>query len=97
MKDKEEKVARYSKPTEEEGEKYSTFIWEAMNKRQEENWSKEKKLEELLEACKNLHLKKKLKNLGKRQHNEILLNTLFLFILMKFLKILFDSVRKSGS
>ncbi len=50
MKDKEEKVARYRKPTEEEEDKYNTFIWEAMNKRQEENWSKEKKLEEFTKA-----------------------------------------------
>ncbi len=50
MKDKEESVARYRKPTEEEEEKYNSFIWEAMSKRQEENWNEDRKLEEFTKA-----------------------------------------------
>ncbi len=50
IKDKEENVARYRKPTEEEEEQYNTFIWEAMNKRQEEHWNKDKQFEEFTKA-----------------------------------------------
>ena len=50
IKDKEESVARYRKPTEEEEEQYNTFIWEAMNKRQEEHWDKNNELEEFTKA-----------------------------------------------
>ena len=37
IKEKEERAVRYRKPTEKEGEQYNTFIWEAINKRTEEN------------------------------------------------------------
>ena len=50
MKDKEESVARYRKPTEHEDDEYNSFIWEAMSKRQEENWNEDRKLEEFTKA-----------------------------------------------
>ena len=50
IKDKEESGARYRKPIEEEEERYNTYIWEAMNKRQEEHLDNSRQLEEFTKA-----------------------------------------------